>query len=255
MSSIWDITGSVLSTVTTLPVSVLVFPATSVTVTFTFVNSVVFGVNVIFVSLFGTHDPSPFVSITSPPKLNSVALPFVVKPVPLTTVATDPLTYLVPMEVTVGLTRSIVKLTPAVTSFRATSTILIAPSAISVPVAPIVSVIRASAYVAVTPSSVNDLSPIVTTGLPATLAKLNSLAPLPLVSSTLLKFVSALPTVILTPAAFLTEATVGAVLSMAIFALFWLELAFPDASVTVRKPYATLPVVAVTVIPVLLSTL
>ena len=220
MSSIWDITGSVLSTVTSLPVSALVFPATSVTVTFASVNSVVFGVNVICVSLSRAHDPSASVLIASPSKLNKVAFPFVVKPVPFTTVATDPLTYLVPMEVTVGLTRSIVKALPKVTSFPATSTTLTAPFATSVPEAPIVSVIRASAYVAVTPSSVNDLSPIVTTGLPATLAKLNSLALLPLVRSALLKFVSALPTVISLPAAFLIEAIVGAVLSMAIFALF-----------------------------------
>ena len=77
----------------------LVFPATSVTVTFTSVNSVVFGVNVIFESLLGVHEPSPPVSIASPPKLSKVGLPFVVKPVPFISVATDPLTYLVPMAV------------------------------------------------------------------------------------------------------------------------------------------------------------
>ena len=108
-------------------------------------NSVVFGVNVIFESLLGVHDPSASESIASPPKLSKVAFPFVVKPVPFTSVATDPLTYLVPMEVTVGLTRSIVNALPNVTSFPATSTTLTAPFATSVPDDPIVNVIRASA--------------------------------------------------------------------------------------------------------------
>ena len=151
-------------------------------------------------------EPSALASISSPPKVTFVALPFVVKPVPIISEVTDSFTYLVFTSVTVGFTRSIVKLFPNVVSFPAISTILTAPLATSSPVEPIVRVISASAYVAVTPNSVNVLAPIVTTGSPVTPVKLKLLAPLAIL--TVLNPVSGPPTVISSPAAFLMDVIV-----------------------------------------------
>ena len=150
-------------------------------------------------------EPSALASISSPPKVTFVALPFVVKPVPIISEVIDSFTYLVFTSVTVGFTRSIVKLFDVV-SFPAISTILTAPLATSSPVEPIVRVISASAYVAVTPNSVNVLAPIVTTGSPVTPVKLKLLAPLAIL--TVLNPVSGPPTAISSPAAFLMDVIV-----------------------------------------------